>query len=66
MPMSDTGNDPASPQRPTLLGKLREELAVRHYARRTEKSHVLWVRRYLTFHDRRGECRWCRPGERLR
>jgi integron integrase len=51
--MSDRFGDQASPQRPTLLGKLREELAVRHYARRTVKSHVLWVRRYLGFHGRR-------------
>jgi hypothetical protein len=36
-----------------VLGKLREELAVRHYARRTVKSYVLWVRRYLEFHGRR-------------
>ncbi|KEF42025.1 MAG: integrase [Cyanobium sp. CACIAM 14] len=42
-----------SPGRPTLLGKLREELAVRHYARRTVKSYVLWVRRYMAFHGRR-------------
>jgi integrase len=36
-----------------LLGKLREELAVRHYAPRTDKAYVQWVRRYLAFHGRR-------------
>jgi len=36
-----------------LLGKLREELAVRHYAPRTIKAYVQWVRRYLAFHGRR-------------
>jgi site-specific recombinase XerD len=36
-----------------VLGKLREELPVRYYARRTVKSYVLWVRRYLEFHGRR-------------
>jgi integron integrase len=49
----DPASQPEPPQRPTLLGKLREELAVRHYARRTVKSYVLWVRRYLAFHGLR-------------
>lgn len=51
--MTDSFVNQASPPRPTLLGKLREELAVRHYARRTVKSYVLGVRRYLGFHGRR-------------
>jgi integron integrase len=48
--MTERYREAPSPQRPTLMGKLREELAVRHYARRTVKSYVLWVRRYLAFH----------------
>ena len=36
-----------------MLGKLREELVVRHYAPRTVKAYVQWVRRYLAFHGRR-------------
>jgi hypothetical protein len=36
-----------------VLGKLREELVVRHYARRSVKSYLLWVRRSLAFHGRR-------------
>ena len=47
------GPEAPSPQRPTLMGKLREELAVRHDARRSVKSYVLWVRRYLVFHGYR-------------
>ena len=46
-----------SPSGPTLPGRLREELAVRHDAARTIKSYVQWVRRYLAFHGRR------HPGE---
>ncbi|MEB3323310.1 MAG: integron integrase, partial [Synechococcaceae cyanobacterium] len=49
--MTDTCSEPTSPQRPTLLGQLREELAVRHYARRTVKCDVLGVRRSRVFHD---------------
>ena len=43
-----------SPQRPPrLLEKLREELAVRHYARRTIGTYEQWVRRFLRFHGLR-------------
>ncbi|MEB3355971.1 MAG: phage integrase N-terminal SAM-like domain-containing protein [Synechococcales bacterium] len=28
-------------------------MRVKHYARRTEKSYVNWVKRYVTFHHRR-------------
>jgi integron integrase len=35
---------------PRLLEKLREELAVRHYARRTAGTYEQWVRRFLRFH----------------
>ncbi len=36
-----------------LLGKLRNELRVRRYSRRTEESYVGWVRRYVQFHNKR-------------
>jgi integron integrase len=36
-----------------LLEKLREELAVRHYARRTAGTYEQWVRRFLRFHGLR-------------
>lgn len=38
---------------PTLLGRLREELRVRHYAMATEKAYLFWVRRFVHFHGRR-------------
>ncbi len=45
---------PADPRRaPRLLEKLREELAVRHYARRTVGTYEQWVRRFLRFHGLR-------------
>jgi integron integrase len=37
--------------KPKLLDRYRRELRVRHYSRRTEKSYVGWVRRFVRFHD---------------
>lgn len=41
------------PPAPTVVGKLRAELRLRHYSRRTEEAYVSWVRRYIRFHARR-------------
>ena len=38
---------------PTVVAKLRAELRLRHYSRRTEQAYVAWVRRYIHFHGRR-------------
>lgn len=38
---------------PTLLGRYREELEVRHYARRTIQAYTQWIRRFLRFHHLR-------------
>ncbi len=38
---------------PTLIGRLREAVRVRHYSLRTEQACVHRVRRILRFHDRR-------------
>lgn len=42
---------PASPRR--LLDQLRERIRFRHYALRTERLYVGWVRRYILFHGKR-------------
>ena len=44
---------PFAPQRPRLLDQVREEIRKRHYSRRTEKSYVGWIRRYILFHGKR-------------
>ncbi len=36
-----------------MLQRYREELQVRHYARRTVKSYERWLRRFLQFHAMR-------------
>jgi len=36
-----------------LLDVVRETIQRKHYSRRTEKSYVHWVRRYILFHNKR-------------
>ncbi len=43
----------ARPVRPgQLLDDVRTALRVRHYSRRTEKSYVGWIRRFILFHGK--------------
>ncbi|HEV8575168.1 MAG TPA: phage integrase N-terminal SAM-like domain-containing protein [Dehalococcoidia bacterium] len=44
---------PLSPQKPRLLDRVRMEIRTRHYSRRTEKSYVGWMRRFILFHGKR-------------
>ena len=46
-------NDRATLQSPKLLDQLRAALRVKHYAYRTEKSYVYWVRRFIYFHQKK-------------
>ena len=36
-----------------LFTQFRSELRVRHYSLRTERSYYIWIRRFLTFHDKK-------------
>lgn len=47
--------EPSSPtsRPPRLLDRVREALRARHASRRTEKSYVAWIRRYILFHGKR-------------
>lgn len=36
-----------------LLGEVRNTLRVHHYAIKTEKSYVQWVKRFILFHKKR-------------
>ena len=38
---------------PRLLDRLRQEIRIRHYSRRTEQAYVSWVRRFIVFHGKR-------------
>jgi integron integrase len=43
----------AGPPPPKLLDRVRGALQTRHYSRRTEKTYVAWIRRYILFHGKR-------------
>ena len=36
-----------------LLDQVRDALRTQHYAYRTEKSYLQWIRRYILFHNKR-------------
>ena len=36
-----------------LLDQVREAIRMRHYSRRTEAAYVVWIRRFIVFHDKR-------------
>ena len=40
-------------QKPKLLDQVRDAVRTRHYSRRTEKTYVSWIKRYIYFHDKR-------------
>ncbi len=44
---------PAGAPKPRLLDRVREAVRARHYSRRTEKTYIAWVRRYILFHGKR-------------
>ena len=39
-----------APQPPRLLDLVRGAIRTRHYSRRTEKTYINWIRRYVFFH----------------
>ncbi|ABM93658.1 integron integrase [Methylibium petroleiphilum] len=51
-PAESTTTTPLAPP-PRLLDQLREHIRVKHYALRTERTYVEWVRRYILFHGKR-------------
>jgi len=44
---------PAAAPKPRLLDRVRDAIRTRHYSRRTEKTYVAWIRRYIFFHNKR-------------
>ncbi len=41
------------PEKPKLLDRVRGEICRRNYSRRTAKSYVGWIRRFILFHGKR-------------
>ncbi len=44
---------PPGSRQPRLLDRVRDALRARHGSRRTEKSYVAWIRRFILFHGKR-------------
>jgi len=38
---------------PRLLDRVRDEMRLRHYSLRTEKTYIEWIKRYIIFHNKR-------------
>ncbi|WP_268411451.1 phage integrase N-terminal SAM-like domain-containing protein [Alteromonas sp. a30] len=36
---------------PLFIESVRAELRVKHYSLQTEKSYLVWIRRFIRFHD---------------
>jgi integron integrase len=43
----------SSPQGKKLLDQLRDQIRLKQYSPRTEKTYIYWVREYILFHDKR-------------
>lgn len=43
---------PAAPK-PKLLDQVRQAIRARHYSKRTEKTYVDWIKRFIFFHGKR-------------
>lgn len=36
-----------------LLEKVSEQIKIRHYSRRTEKTYLTWIKKYIYYHQKR-------------
>ena len=46
-----TQTAPVQLRKPRLLDQVREELRLNHYAYKTEKTYIHWIKRYIYFHN---------------
>ena len=42
-----------TPKPKKLLDQVKDALRVKHYAYRTEKTYIFWIRRYIFFHGKK-------------
>ena len=47
------GSNPLQPESPKLLDQVRRLIRAHHLSRRTEKSYLGWIRRFILFHGKR-------------
>ena len=41
------------PESKKLLDQVRETIRLKHYSKKTEKTYVSWIRRFILFHGKR-------------
>jgi len=41
------------PESKKLLDQVRETIRMKHYSRKTEKTYVSWIRRFILFHGKK-------------
>jgi hypothetical protein len=39
--------------KPKLLPRVRIAIRTRHYSRRTEEAYVMWIKRFIIFHNKK-------------
>lgn len=39
-----------------LLDQVRDTIRLKHYSMRTEEAYIVWIKRYILFHDERHPC----------
>jgi integron integrase len=47
--------------KPKLLDLVRQALRTRHYSKRTETTYLLWIKRYIFFHNKRHPAEMAEP-----
>ena len=52
---ADSNQRPAesAAPKPKLLDQVRQAIRTRHYSKRTEKTYVDWIKRFILFHGKR-------------
>ena len=53
IPATQLGSNAEPARRFRLLEVVRRELRARRYSVKTERAYLLWIRRYVVFHNRR-------------
>jgi hypothetical protein len=38
--------------KPKLLDRVREQIRLRHYSIRTEKTYIYWIKQYVYYHQK--------------
>ncbi|MBI5944305.1 MAG: integron integrase [Chloroflexi bacterium] len=53
MPETSKPTNPSAPKEKKLLDQLRDNIRLKQYSFRTEKTYIQWVREYILFHKKR-------------